>query len=463
MQALIHMMSDQETYFKEEVAAAFEKKYPAELTILHYSNTDSLEEEMRSRTGQVSLVKVPFDKAAPLMRRGLFAELESFLPEEELAGFRNSYLLTSLGSVGGKHYLVPRKFETRIMVYCKSKVSDAVASWRTWRDTIDSVLSIYNGYGLPATYLLEEDPEEWDYFDVFVVGWLWANTLYSGKVQPRIAHRGKRYSGTSQRIFDRIYQLGGDTSAIMTMRGEAVVDAVYWEALYTSAGIYNNDMWSEGWSGADVWKGFASEDVFLSFMTQLDCFFLHGTGQDNLDGYFSRPDDMGVATMPKACSVDLDAEGTPRWGSKAITTGGWWWGIPSDAPDKMLAFQLASFITSTTAQIQECSRFGMIPVRKDILGDMSVMFGGGWISRIYEVSFKQLVHNGYTILPGSGNFSEVNRVYLDLIENVVGKRNWAATGTLPDREFIKERIMRIYQPAISGGTHRSTTGQRGDL
>ncbi|MBN1577696.1 MAG: ABC transporter substrate-binding protein [Chitinispirillaceae bacterium] len=445
---LISMMADQEAYFKNELVPAFEKKYPSVIEVIHYGSTDSIEDIMRQRAGTISLVKVPFDKAGPLMRKGMFAPLSSVLAGDGLKKFKDAYLLTSLGAMDGKQYLVPRKFETRIMVYCKSKVADAAASWRTWKDSIDAVLKHYNGYGLPSTYLLEDDPEQWDYFDIFVAGWIWGHTLYNGKVQSRIGHRGKRYSGTTLRVIDRIFQLGGDSSAVLSMKGDAVVDAICWEAIYTAAGIYNEKMWSERWSGSDIWQRFASGDVFLSFMTQLDCFFLHGTGSDNLDGFFQLPEDMGVATMPRACSVQLDAAGIPHNGSKAVTTGGWWWAIPADAPSPALGFELASFISGTSAQIQECSRFGMIPVRKDILSDMSMMFGGGWIKNIYEMSFKQLVKNGYTVLPGSSNFNEVGRLYLDLIDEVIVNRHWAAEGAFPQREYIREVITSLYQPKI---------------
>jgi hypothetical protein len=336
------------------------------------------------------------------------------------------------------------------MVYCKSKVADAVASWRMWKDSIDAALTVYNGFGLPSTYLLEEDPNQWDYFDIFVAGWIWGHTSYDNKMQPRIGHRGKKYSGTSQRIIDRIFQLGGDSAAVMGMRGDAVIDAIYWEAIYTSAGIYNNRMWSERWSGADIWRQFASGDVFLAFMTQLDCFFLHGTGRDNLDGYFPQPDDMGVATMPRGCSADLDAAGIPRYGSKTVTTGGWWWGIPADAPSRSAGYRLATFITGTTAQIQECTRFGMIPVRKDILADMSMMFGSGWIAQVYETSFRQLVQNGYTVLPRSLGFSDISALYLQLVDEVIVGRHWAAEGTVPRREFISGIIASTYQPLAAG-------------
>lgn len=457
MVMLVKMMADQEAYFRDEVAPAFEKKYAIALDVVHYESTDSLSEELKKRPNQVSLVKVPFDKSMLLLPKGIFTTLDSVLDTQQLAAFKNDYLLTSLGTVQGTPCLIPRKLETRIMVYCKSKVIDAVAKWRIYKDTIDEVLSTYNGYGLPATYLLEEDPELWDYFDVFVVGWIWAHTSYGGLIKPRIAHRGKRYSGTSLRVIDRIFQMGGDSTAVLTMQGDAVVDAIYWEALYTASGVYRTEMWANGWGGGDIWKAFAAGDVYLSFMTQLDCFYLHGTGRDNLSGYFKNPEDMGVATMPRGCSAQLDATSVPRSiGRKSITTGGWWWGIPVDAPNRQQSFTLASFITGTTAQIQECTRFGMIPVRKDILGDMSMMFGGGWISNVYEISFKQLVENGYTTLPGSVYWGEITQFYLDLIDEVVGNRHWALEGVVPDREYIKTVIEQKYVPKITLLLQRGT-------
>ena len=131
--------------------------------------------------------------------------------------FKSTFLLTSMGEYNNKQYVIPRKFETRVMVYCKSKVADALLNWRQYYNQIDLEMKRYNGYGLPATYVLETDPNEWDYFDIFVVGWVWAHTAYNGKTTPRIAHRGKWYSGTSLRLVDRIYQLEGDSAQIVTM------------------------------------------------------------------------------------------------------------------------------------------------------------------------------------------------------------------------------------------------------
>lgn len=445
MTALISMMPDQTAYFKTEVIPVFEKEHHARIEVVSYGGPDSLEEYLgKFRTG-AGLVKVPFERRSALVEKGYFKPLSDLLTPQQRAVFKNDYLLTSLGESRGTPYFIPRKFETRIMVYSKKRVEEALALWRKYKEEIDAEVKHYNGYGLPADFFLEDDPNAWDYFDFFVVGWIWSHTQYNGRAIGRVGLRGKRYSGTWLGIVDRIFQFGGDSSAVLAMSGDAVVDAFFWEAIYAAGGVYNPGMWEKGWSGADIWQAFADGEVFLSFMTQLDCFFLHGTGRDNLTGYFKNPDDMCVAIMPQACSATLsEMKVAQRSGSRAITTGGWWWGIPASSPDPKVSYELASFITSTPQQIQECTRFGMIPVRKDVLGDMTMLFGGGWISRIYETSFQQLMQNGLTTLPANPNLDRIGGVYLDAWYDIVANRNWSDDRVYPERAFIAGRLAALY-------------------
>ena len=446
MTLLVHMMPDQELYLKEQVLPPFDKQQHVNIKVVHYENIDSLEDNIRGYSGTLGLVKVPFDNSSSLIKKGLFKRLDIFLSAEELDKFNNDYLLTKLGSDHGKPCLIPRKFETRIMVYSKARVAEAVGMWRKYEEELNRVLKQYNGYGLPANYTLEADPGEWDYYDFFVAGWIWAHQSYDGTTEGRIGLRGKRYSGTWLGIVDRIFQCNGDSAAVVTMDGDPVVDAMQWEAVYASSGVYNAKMWEKGWSGADVWQAFANGEVFLSFMTQLDCFFLHGTGRDNLAGYFKNPDDMGVALMPRGCSVELSPAGAPvRTGKRSITTGGWWWGIPASAPYPALSYRLATYITSTSSQIQECTRFGMIPIRKDVLGDITMMFGGGWIAEVYDVSFRQLMQNGYTTLPAHPQIGKIGSLYLDAWYDIVAGRNWSPDKGIPQRNYIRDRLATVYK------------------
>jgi hypothetical protein len=445
MKVLIHMIAEQERYFSTEVISSFERGRNAEVSVIHFDQLDGIDVEMQKYPGEVGLIKIPFGQSTPLIQKGLIMPLDSFLTPGELEEFKQTYLLTALGRIDEKQYLIPRKFETRIMVYLKSKVFEAISVWNYYKDSISTALKTYNGYGLPATYILEEDPNQWDYFDVFVVGWIWAHTPYNDTIAPRVAHRGRRYSGTSLRIIDRTFQCGGDSAAIVGMDGDAVIDAYHWEAVYAHAGVYNPKMCTEGWSGGDIWKGFQDSEVFLSFMTQIDCFYLHGTGQDSINGYLENPDDMGVAVMPKGCSVELDNNGAVlREGTRSITTGGWWWGIPHFAPYPRASYELARHITNTDNQIQGCTRFGMIPVRKDILGDINMMFGGGWITEIYMVSFNQLMENHYTTIPRYKHFDAIDSLYLDAWYDIVVNERWGENQNPPSRRFIDAFIRTKY-------------------
>ncbi|MBD3344991.1 MAG: extracellular solute-binding protein [Chitinivibrionales bacterium] len=447
---LIKMVENQDKYFRQEVIPPFEKEQNVDIDVISYPEIEKLEEELQKYAGNAGLVKVPFGKSASLIRQNLIKPLNSFLPPDEIKEYTDTYLLTSLSKYGEEYYFVPRKFETRIMVFRKSRVADALAVWRDHKDSIDAALKKINGYGLPAAYHFENDPNKWDFFDIFTCGWVWAHTSYGGKKMPRIAHRGKLYSGTSLRIVDRIFQCGGDSTAVLTMKGDAVADAVHWEAVYAAGGIYNKKMWEEQWSGGGVWKGFESGEVFLAFMTQLDCFFIHGTGQDNLHGYLDNPDDMGVAVMPTGCSVEVDNKGViVREGRKSITTGGWWWGIPRTAPDPELSYKLARHITNPENQIQGCSRFGMIPVQKSILSDMSMMFGGGWVTEMYEVSFKQLMENKYTMVPSNAHFAEISNLYLEIWSDVIINKNWSSDNSMPEFSYIKKHIETVYAQKVN--------------
>ena len=282
-----------------------------------------------------------------------------------------------------------------------------------------------------------------------MIGWIWSHTSYFGKVGPKIAHRGRKYSGTALRIIDRVFQCNGDSTSVISMAGTSVIDAFFWEALYAASGIYNSKMWEEGWSGTDVWKGFEQGEVFLSFMTQLDCFFIHGSGYEDMKGYLKNPDDFGVAVMPTGCSVEVDSMGkTMRTGTKTITTGGWLWGIPKSYPYPKLSYHFAQHITSFENQLNEASRFGMIPVRKDILSDMQMLFGGEWISHIYEVSFMQLLNNKYTRIPSHPRFDKIQAIYLDAWYDIVVGKNWSEDKKIPQRNYIKRLIEERYIPLV---------------
>jgi hypothetical protein len=90
----------------------------------------------------------------------------------------------------------------------------------------------------------------------------------------------------------------------------------------------------------------------------------------------------------------------------------------------------------------------MIPVRKDVLSDMQMLFGGQWISQIYEVSFRQLMQNRYTTVPANPRIDAIGDVYLDAWNDIVVNKNWSTDSIIPQRGYIQQRLETIYAKKI---------------
>ena len=445
MNVWIRMMPAQDKYFREKIIAPFEKQNHCEITVSVFKNTETLADSLASipeSTG-VDLLKTPFEMTKILAQKDLILPINKITTQKKLEQLHKEYFLLNLVKENGNLYYLPRKFETRTIVYRKSQVADAVANWTGLRRNITSSLAKYNEQGLPKGYRLEEDPSQWDLFDLYVVGYYWSNTEIDNQKKPRIAHRAKRYPGTALGLIDRAYELGAEKKHILKMDGDPILDMFFWNSVMVREKILNPRMYQEGWSGSDIWKGFQSGDVFLSDMTQIDAFFIHGAGSKDMPGFLKDPDDLGVALMPLGVSLELDSQGKPkRVGARNVTTGGWWWGIPKSAKHPELSLKLIEFITNTENQIEGCSSYGMVPVRKDILGELSLMFGGGWITQVFHVASLQLVENKYTVVPQIEEYWSMGENYIDAYYDI-------CINGLPGRitkENIQRRLQERYIP-----------------
>ena len=88
----------------------------------------------------------------------------------------------------------------------------------------------------------------------------------------------------------------------------------------------------------------------------------------------------------------------------------------------------------------------MIPVRKDILGDMSIIFGGGWVTEAYETSFRQLMNNGSITLPTHAEMNKIAGLYLDAWYDIVVGRNWSSNGKAPQWDYVQGVLESKYEP-----------------
>jgi len=456
---VIRMMDIQDKWFRSNIIEPFEKEYNVDITVAVFDKMwdvpKLLELDAQKAEPTINLVKTPKEIMLYLKKKGLIQPYDDIIPAYELKAAKADYdetALEVLGILDEELYFIPRKLETRMMIYLKSKMKDAIENWTKFRDEIDEALKADNGYGLPAGYTLETDPNQWDLYDLFVASYYWAHTPYFGMEMPRMAHRGKKYMGTVTGLADKAVEMGASQDNLLKLDSTPVVDMFQWEAVFHKNGLYNPGMWEEAWSGGGIWGAMRDGKVFLAFMHQIDCFFIHGGTHPMMAGYLAEPDDLGVAVMPLGVSFDLDRNGRPlRIGNRKAETGGWGWGVPKNAPYPELAWKLARYITNYQNHLAECQTFGMFPVRKDIVTAVKKVFPIAWMSEVFEISAKQVRLNAGFTAPLIVEWTDVGKVYLDAWYDLIvdkGYESIVRPGKV-DRDKIISTLKLNYAPKVT--------------
>jgi len=407
--------------------------------------------ERKSGEKRIGLVKTALEMVYPLAKGNYLIPLDEVGNSVQVGKDLDEYLpeAVKVGTIDDRVYYIPRKLETYLLFFLKSKVKDALDNWEKDRERIDAMLKEMNQYGLPAGYRLEKDPKEWDFYDLSVLSFFWANNPYHGITMPRVAHRGKRYAGTVNELMTRIFQLGGGKEDILSMETDPVKDLFLWESFFIKNQLYHPGVWEQAWSGGDIWRAISSGEVFLCFLHQIDLFFVHGGSDLTMTGYLSDPSDLGVSIMPKGVSSELTEDGQPkREGGHFSNLYGWWWGIPVTSPDPELSYKLARFITSKRNQIEECSRFGMFPVRNDVLDDLGQAFDEGWKQQIFKATRLQF-ENGTKEFPRLKEWPRIGKNYLDAWYDISVERKFIKkeeiAGSLKDYARINQDILSTLQ------------------
>ena len=414
---LMHFRPGQQAFFQDRILKPFEKKHNCVIEVRAYEDPLDLPELLARPGDTLDLINPPLEMTRSLAGRNLVAPLEEIVSPKELADMRKEFFLMDLGRIKDRYYFIPRYLETPLLVYLKPQVAEAVQYWELRRDEINRALMKYNGRGLPRNYQLEKDPGQWDAFDLFVAGYYWKNKEIRGQKRGRMSLGPLFSHGTPNSLMDKAYQGGAAADGILRMGDEAVLDMFQWQAAAIREGTLNPSLIRSRWSEEQTWQAFQSGELFLSEATQMEAFFIHGNGTPQLPGYLASPEDLGLSIMPRGASLQLDAQGQPvRMGRRSVATRGWWWGISRRSRDRALAYRLARYLSSTEIQIEECTAFGMIPVRQDLLGELGLMFGGGWMSEVFSSAAQQLVENRYTVLPLLEEFPEISRNYQEAFQ-----------------------------------------------
>lgn len=438
---VMHLRPDQEALYRARILKPFEKKQNCIVTLKAYEDPAKLP-EMLAAGDTIDLIDPPLAMTRTLIARNLVSPLEEIVPSKDMAELRKEYFLMDLGSVRGLTFFLPRYLETPVLIYLKSQVAEAVQYWDVRKDEINRALARYNGKGLPRNYALEKDPAQWDYFDLFVVGYYWSTKEVQGQKRGRMALGPVGSPATPQSLMDKCFQTGAAQDALLRMNDDAVVDMFQWQSVLVREGIFNPGLIKGRWSDDQIRQGFQSGELFLSEATQMEAFLIHGNGTAEMPGYLANPEDMGVALMSKGNSVLLDARNAAlREGRRSVGTRGYWWGVPRQARNKQLAFQLAHYLSNTQNQIVESSAFGMIPVRQDLLGELGLMFGGGWAADVFQTASQQLVENRFTVAPLLEEFADVGQNYLNAYQDICLPGAGQKTGFEDIRKALEDRYI----------------------
>ncbi|MEO7425419.1 MAG: extracellular solute-binding protein [Fibrobacteria bacterium] len=418
LKVALNLRPDQESWYRARILRPFEKKHHCVVELKSYQDPALLPDLLASGDS-IDLADPPLAMTRGLVARNLIAPLDEFVPAKDLADLRKEYFLMDLGAVRGQTFFLPRYLETPVLLYLKSQVAEAVQYWELRKDEIDRALAKYNGKGLPRNYVLEKDPSQWDYFDLFVAGYFWSNKEVQGQRRGRIALGPTGSPALPQILADKCFQAGAGQDALLRMGDDAVVDMFQWQAVLVREGILNPGLIKSSWSDTQIREGFRSGELFLSEATQMEAFLIHGNGTPEMPGFLSNPGDMGVALMPKGISMLLDQRGAPlREGRHSVGTRGQWLGVTRKSRNRELSWQLAHYLSGTQNQILESSAYGSIPVRQDLLGELGLMFGGGWTSDLFQTASQQLVENRFTLAPMVEEFSEIGGNYADAYREI---------------------------------------------
>ncbi len=441
---LIRMMSLQEQWFVENIKK-LENISEYNIKIATYDTFTDIEEllayDKLTQDTRIGLIKVPYELLYSFVEKDIIMPLNLIIDNTQLQNELSEYtdISIELSTFNNTAYYIPRKLETNTLLYLKSKVNDAVNNYKMFLPEINDIFKIENGYGLPSGYILEPDPNEWDWYDLTVVAFYWAKiNEENGILSPKVAHRGKLYSGTVTELATKIYQSGGDSSDLLLADTTHVYNTFIWEAFWCKNNLYNPLMWKERWSGSGIWNALSRGEVYMAFMHQLDAFFIHGVTESGMEGYLSEPDDMGTAIMPKGVSFNIDFDsGQPLFtGEHGSNLSSWWWGIPYTGPAPELSYKIARWITNYENHKTECNRFGILPIRQDIVDNLSEAFDKEWKKEVIETAYNQLNHKVITF-PSVSNWNDVSDEWLNIWNTIVTQNYKNIT---INTEYIKNLI-----------------------
>ncbi len=416
--------SDAYEKWLQEKLSDFGKSFGWKISVSTYFQDedilDMLTLEKNDRSNKMGVIEVPLELSNYLREKKMIIPLRQAVSEEQLGQDLRTYdsRLFPMAKDPRKATLIPERENIFLMAYFKPAVNEVLRDWKLYEREFSFVMQKYNHWGLPAGYVMEDNPEKWDFYDLAFMAYYWAAKPYQGLLIPRLAHWGAPTIGTLNDLSLRAYELGASSKDLFEPLNAHMVDMFQWESLFIKEGFYNPGMWESDWSGTKLVSEFLAEHLFLVFLNQSQMFDLFGSLASDTLQVSLKLNEVGMSSLPKGCSLPLghtllpEREGKPISGSYS-----WSLAIPSRFRNPKLAYKVIRFITSENLQRQAMNKFGFLPSRKNILAESDSILDNSWKKRVFQVVKNQLAV-GMQPFPSDSRWNRIGALYLAAWENI---------------------------------------------
>lgn len=382
----------------------FAEEHHVRLALVPWKDAASLTRALRDDAHRphprVLLAEAPDEALAGLADSSAILALPGALGDERYAALADRFhaLALASGKVAGTPYALPARVTTLCLYYSKAHVADAHAHWAEHRAQIESWLKEANGVGLPGDFTFEEEPSQWDSYDVFVAAAYWAMQEDGGVKVARLAHVVAPPGGLAFDLSSRAFAMGAQGDELLAVGGDRLADALAWESVLFAHGLYHPAMVREHWTAHDIAAAVAQGQVWMAFLDPRDVFRLHGLpGQD---GFVKDAADLGVAPMPRGESLLMERRSPARWGDPLAARGGLGWVVPAHCPDHALAADLLRALSDEAASTEAATTLGWFPPYADTPGQLDLVYRDPHLFEIGRVALRQAYDFGRP-LPGS--------------------------------------------------------------
>jgi hypothetical protein len=353
----LRMFPAQRDWIRQELFTQFEKQHRCRVEIVEFNNTSELVTMLER--GEADLAKVDSVHAPVLVEKGLLVKAFDLGQKVDPVAFNELYAalrpeairLGTYSTITGNHlFLVPRKLETNVLAYRRSRVRMAALRFPALRGMLDARLQLALGHGLPATYQLHPDPAHWTTWDLLAAAFTWAQT-------PGPRGKAPGWGVRWEHLLELAVRAGAPASQPWGM-SDAMLDV--FEVLAMLRELDAVQLSTDA-DSTQAWRLLGGGELAAYMANQVDVGFIVGNANAT-PRLIEDANDLGVAPLPRLHGLELVG---PSRESGALITG-WGWGVPRNARQPELAFRLALFMLTREHHQAEIERFPLLGVRTDI-------------------------------------------------------------------------------------------------